>query len=1068
MRLGTPLPPVEPLAGPLNSLATVRRLGEYELLEEIARGGMGVVYRARQTGLNRDVAVKVLLGGEFANEHFAKRFRREAEAAASLNHPNIVSIYEVGEEEGRPYFSMELIEGRSLAELVREKPLAAVEAARVLKTIAEAVQFAHERRLLHRDLKPSNVLLDAREVPHITDFGLAKHVESDGDLTQTGQILGTPNYMAPEQADPKYGPTTAASDVYSLGAILYHLLTGRPPFMAETITQTLRLVTESEPLSPRLLNPDLPRDLETICLKCLEKDPLRRYSSALELAEELGRFLKDEPIRARPIGTPARLGRWCLRNPGLAAALGATTALLLIVVIGSPVAIIRINAARNQEAALRIRAEGAERQQASLREEAQNAQASEAQARRRAEAQELAARKKAYASDMKLLQLALAEDDLGRAQELLNRQRPQPGEQDLRGWEWRYFWQFCQSDAAYTLCQSSNPVLSVSFSSDGSLLAIGTPGESGGGAGPFSGEASVWDLATRRMVSRYRESRITSHRLAFAPSGEVAFGDFSNGRASIVLWNNHARKESRRLPVNAPVGDLVFTDDGRLYATGGGRSNNVTVWDIVEGNQLRNFTARIVNIVERMAMAVARDGSKSAHSLPGSAVGFVQIVHADGTAEPSFRVADEIVTALAFSPDGKRLLTAGGYAESTIKLWDARTRQNIGILAGHRGWVSGLKFLPDGETLVSSSADRTIRLWNFETRQGIRTLHGYGGELLTIDVSPDGRWLASGGKDGSVILWDITATTHRPARYRTFPVNRLWWDYSPNGEWLGAMPKGRISFYDATTLELVSQPALPLTNITSFAFSPDMRLLLVGGARGNLAAWDMQAQRVVTNFMPHSSPTLLNVVHKGATNGPSLLSYGMEGAFRLWDLTTWQELRKWSVDPRVAWEVNPTANVVATVDGEGWVELIPINNPDNRKRFKGQTRVKANDLSPDGKTFASASSNGTVEIWDTGTLTRRALLRGVLQGYHGVTFSGDGERVAAGSGGQEAIKMWELQSLEEVATLTGEGSNFNYMAFSPDGNTLAAENWNGLLHLWTAPSWEHITEIEKARSSVSR
>ena len=321
MRLGTPAPqeeaaPIEMLTSAKNVPAAIHQLGDYELLQEIARGGMGVVYRAHQVSLNRTVAVKVLLAGHFANKTFINRFRREAEAAASLNHPNIVSIYEVGERDGQPYFSMELVEGRSLAELTRDNPLPAHRAAQLVKTIAEAVHFAHERGVLHRDLKPSNVLVDDSGVAHITDFGLAKRFDSQSkiqnpkseiDLTLTGQVLGTPNYMPPEQADPKRGPTTAVSDVYSLGAILYQLIAGRPPFMAETLTQTLRLVTETEPVAPRMLNPSVPRDLETICFKCLEKDSHRRYASARELADELKRFLRDEPIRARPIGAPARL-----------------------------------------------------------------------------------------------------------------------------------------------------------------------------------------------------------------------------------------------------------------------------------------------------------------------------------------------------------------------------------------------------------------------------------------------------------------------------------------------------------------------------------------------------------------------------------------------------------------------------------------------------------------------------------------------------------------------------------------------------------------------------------------
>ena len=346
-----------------------RSLGDYELLEEIARGGMGIVYRARQMSLNRQVAVKILPGGQFADETFIKRFRREAEAAASLNHPNIVAIHEVGEQDGQLYFSMELIEGRSLADAVRDEPMGARRAAGMLKMMAEAMGFAHARGVLHRDLKPSNVVLDAGETPHITDFGLAKRADGDTDLTLTGQIVGSPNYMAPEQADPKLGPTTEASDIYSLGAILYHLLTGRPPFMGSTVAQTLRLVTECEPVPPRLLHPEVPRDLQTVCLKALELDPRNRYQSAAEFAEELERFLSDEPIRARPSSSVKKLAGWCRRRPALALSFATAMTLLLIVAIGSPIALMRIRGerevserARREEAVLRKRSEAAERQ----------------------------------------------------------------------------------------------------------------------------------------------------------------------------------------------------------------------------------------------------------------------------------------------------------------------------------------------------------------------------------------------------------------------------------------------------------------------------------------------------------------------------------------------------------------------------------------------------------------------------------------------------------------------------------------------------------------------------------
>ena len=325
------------------------RFGDYELLEEVAHGGMGVVFRARQMSLNRIVALKMILAGRLATEREVQRFRAEAEAVAKLRHPNIVAIHEVGIHEGQHYFSMDLVQGRNLASLVREHPLPPTTAARYVQAIAAAIHHAHEQGVLHRDLKPSNVLIDETDQPRITDFGLAKLFETGSDITLSGQVLGSPNFMPPEQAAGRNEEVGPQSDLYSLGAILYHLLTGRPPFAAQTVQATLAKVLQAEPLAPRALNEAVPRDLETICLKCLEKDPRRRYRTAQELADELGRFLRGEPIVARPVSPPEKLWRWCRRNRALAASLSAALCLLVAIALGSALAAWRIGQARDAE-----------------------------------------------------------------------------------------------------------------------------------------------------------------------------------------------------------------------------------------------------------------------------------------------------------------------------------------------------------------------------------------------------------------------------------------------------------------------------------------------------------------------------------------------------------------------------------------------------------------------------------------------------------------------------------------------------------------------------------------------
>jgi serine/threonine protein kinase/TolB-like protein/Tfp pilus assembly protein PilF len=306
--------------------------GDYELQEEIGRGGQGIVYRARQKSLNRTVALKIIALGHWATARHLKRFRLEAEAAASLNHPSIVPIHEVGERDGCCYFSMNLIEGGQLDEVVRREAISIRRAAELIAKLARTVHYAHEHGILHRDIKPGNILLDKEGEPHLTDFGLARLVETESTVTRTTEVLGTPSYMAPEQASGNNVALTSATDTYGLGAVLYHLLTGCPPFAGGTTYETVRLVLETDPRQPRLLNPKVNRDLSTICLKCLQKDPQRRYASALALAEDLERWLKHEPIQARRTGLFARGKKWVRRKPAIAAVI--TLSLALIATVG--------------------------------------------------------------------------------------------------------------------------------------------------------------------------------------------------------------------------------------------------------------------------------------------------------------------------------------------------------------------------------------------------------------------------------------------------------------------------------------------------------------------------------------------------------------------------------------------------------------------------------------------------------------------------------------------------------------------------------------------------------------
>src|SRR4051794_21691939 len=312
--------------------AVLMDFGDYELLEQIGRGGQGVVFRARQKSLNRTVALKIISLGQWASKAHLQRFRREAEAAARLEHPGIVPIHEVGERDGSCYFSMKFVEGGQLDEVARREPMPIRRAVELITKVARTVHYAHEHGVLHRDIKPGNILLDAKGEPHLTDFGLARLVETESTMTRTLDVLGTPSYMAPEQAMGNNAAVSSLTDIYGLGAVLYQLLTGQPPFAGGATYETIKLLLNTEPRQPRLLNPKIDRDLSTICLKCLEKDPKRRYPSALALAEDLDRWLKHEPIQARHTGVFARGRKWVRRNP--TSALFAASMVALITAVG--------------------------------------------------------------------------------------------------------------------------------------------------------------------------------------------------------------------------------------------------------------------------------------------------------------------------------------------------------------------------------------------------------------------------------------------------------------------------------------------------------------------------------------------------------------------------------------------------------------------------------------------------------------------------------------------------------------------------------------------------------------
>ena len=1007
------------------------------MLEEIAHGGMGVVYRARQKSLDRIVALKLLLFGPHAPPESVKRFRAEAVATAALQHPNIVAIHEVGFCEGQHFIAMDYVEGQSLSALVRGSPLPARRAAGYVKTIAEAIHYAHERGILHRDLKPANVLIDANDQPRVTDFGLAKRLAGDSELTVTGQVLGSPNYMPPEQATGKRGTLSRRSDVYALGAILYHALTGRPPFVGESLAETVQQLLNVEPVSPRALNPSVPADLETVCLKCLEKDPGKRYATAQMLAEELGRFLEGKPVLARPVGRVAKAGRWCRRNPRLASAMGAA---LLSLLIGLAGVTWQWRRAASQRA--------------------------------RAIAGEWLARQRGYVSDMYLAQQALEANNLGRAVELLDRHRPaipspstlnaQPST-DLRGWEWRFLWQQCQSDADLVIGSLPGGIRSLEASSDGRFLA----------AGSQFGEVKLWDLSTRTAVDLAAEGGVQSF-LAFSPDANcLAFTDQSLDRpGTIGLWDTRARQRLAPIVDTRYVGPMSFSPDGRWFAFGvaslDGRNTRLLVRDFADPKQVRELPAQT-------PMAGAHKGyafvftTNSQQIIASEADGRIMRWNfVVGSKAEYFNAHKDGVTAMAISPDGRTLATGAGYSETDIKLWEVPSFHLLGVLTNHQGWISDLKFSPDGQTLASSSADQTIRLWDLATMLEKGVLRGHRQHVWRICFSADGRKLFSGARDGTVYRWSAQA----PAAKTGFEVTQT--DLSalalaPDDTQFAGLRQGGVCLGDTRRGQTVRPIAALGTNNTRLLFSRDGQHLFAGTRAGEIQVWSLSQEKTVQTLRgPAESVRQLQQDALGRSLFAVQCAYGLitEGRrwLQVWNTATGQPQAPWPL-PRLpsACAVSPDGRRLATGHSPGVVLVwdLMAGRQTNRLAFAG--RISDLVFSPDGRFLAASTEEGTVKIWEGPTLREVPVIRAHSLPVRGLAFSPDSRRLATASDGEEAIRLWDVATWQPLITLGRKGAAISQLAFTPDGNEIVAVDGQQQAEIlrWRVSSLAEIEAKEK-------
>jgi eukaryotic-like serine/threonine-protein kinase len=806
-----------------------------------------------------------------------------------------VQIFHLDEHAGYPYFEMEYVGGGSLADRLDGTPRPPHEAARLVETLARAMAQAHQQGVVHRDLKPANILLTIEGVPKVADFGLAKLLNVESGLTRTDSILGSPSYMAPEQAEGKTKDVGPPADLYALGAILYELLTGRPPFRGATVLETLEQVKTAEPLPPSRLVPGLPRDLETIALECLQKDPAKRYESATALAEDLRRYQAGEPIMARPVGSLERAWRWGKRNPALAGLMAAVATLLVAVAASAAVAAFQYRLVASKE----------ER----LRNEAQSRAEAETKAKEELQAS-------LYYQRISLADLELSRDNLGRARDQLGACPP-----GLRQWEWSYLDRLCRLDPV--IFRDKAEVNSVAFSPDGERLASagggGTikvrdsktgdeiqtliantdfvysvafhPGGKHVAAAGADRVVRVWDLTTAEQVftetGSQGEPYQNAYIVAFSPDGRrLAAG--CKGVLNVWDWRNDRLLHDLPGHPNYRAFAVAFSPDGRRLASEAGGS--VMIWDAETGEHLRTLSGHRQRVT---AIAFSPDGRRLA------TVNFDRTIKlwdmATGQDPFTLRGQDGKLNGVAFSPDGLRLASVG--EGKTVRVWEASTGREVLGLRGHTDMILSVAFSPDGRRLASAGRDATIRLWDAsplqkDERQEVHTFSQEGGEVsaredggvLTLAISPDGRRIASASETTHVKVWDLRSGLGC-VEFTDTPSVVFSVAWHPDGRRFcssGVGEKGFVaSVWDAQA-DRLAFPLPPGRETFAVAFSPDGRHLVTGGANQTVQVWDAQTGREVGTLGRHDRK-IQGLAF--SPDGRHLASASGDGMVKLWDAT---------------------------------------------------------------------------------------------------------------------------------------------------------------------------------------
>ena len=1001
--------------------------GSYELLEEIARGGMGVVFRARQKGLNRIVAIKMILSGQLATEHDIERFHTEAAAAAHLQHPNIVAIHEVGSVNGQYFFSMEYVAGFSLDVVINMKPPTVIQAASWTKTLAEAIHFAHEQGILHRDLKPSNIMIDEQQNPRITDFGLAKRIQSDHKLTSTGQIMGTPSYMSPEQADPTKLTIGPSSDIYSLGAILYELLTGKPPFVGSSPLKTINLMMETEPISPRVLNPQVSRNLETICLKCLQKQPSQRYRSALVLAEELERFIKHEPILARPANTVEKFWRWCRRKPLVAALSGVAILLTLLLAIAGPLVAWR-------QQALRQAADIAKNTAANNAREAEE-QAGEAQAARQLANHNLRlAQRNLYNAHMNLAFNSWQDANVPHVLNLLQRQVPSLHQTDLREFEWHYLDRLCH---AQLLVMQGGPLVSqLAYSPDGKHIAS-TSGDT---------TITLWDAKTGTPLQVFRGHRQPVDCIAFSPDGSRLVSGADDW--SLRIWDVANGTELQKLSGHRrAVLDATFTPDGKSIVSCS-EDWTIRIWDATSGELQKTLQGHQFPI---QTIGLTADGKQV---VSGSLDHTLRIWDLESGKEfKSIPIPSGEIQSIAFNPSCQ-LAAVALKTERNYKIltWNLETGKQLPPLLGHTGIIYHLSFDNQGKKIASGSEDRQIKIWDVERGQELFTVLGHTEPVFSTTFSPDDKQIASGTLSGKIQVWRTDRQQDSLPFEKITPTHIHQVAFSPDGAFLAAAAADQtVKLWNSSDGKLVRTLQGHTESVTTLAFLNDGKQLVSGSSDNTLRTWNL-ATGENEQILSGTGFQLRQV--SVTADGQKLVTISNDRSLEQWNLIDGAKLSRTpfpTISKSVFGGLNQQANLLAVVSGNNTniINLWEVGDEKAMLQINAKHPIVGLAFNSDSSLLASVHQNNQMQIWDVRNGTRQLTLQGHSQPIVQLVFSPVGNRMATASEDQ-TIKIWDTTTGEEILTLRGHQHTPTSLSFTHDGQRLASADNRGNIQLWDA------------------